>query len=448
MTPYKCPVCDGRGIVPGGFYISTSDSWTSTGTSETCRQCGGTGIVYGMVVGDVVEGMCCDCAHGGPCCSPDENANCSYRKEDGTCWVPYTKETTMQCYRDGGCGPYEGRACNECPASKPDYKQRKMAKTNKPTSEPDDLFLAFLKFFKDELEKTFGEMGFEDQWLDVSGTGGWANALKATSKLYMPEIWALWNRLDWWASDLLDGWLIDCAKYMDLYKEEDTDKKKPYICQRLGIDPGQPFLLHGYPNKDYPPLVWTDGQIRRYSPDGDHGFKVGGRAVCWMMEHPEAIEPLQGYTPEEVAFKGVEIDQFKAIESDRVKEVNMDKPRICGVLGVEVGEVFTADTPYGQFKRCVVDEEGQILNTGINVLCYIINHPDRIIRKPRWTEQEVEDAKAIKRVLKATGIRRNRYDNIYATGELIVDTLLDSEAFPSLQPDTAVTIDEIIGGAQ
>lgn len=60
----------------------------------------------------------------------------------------------------------------------------------------------------------------------------------------------------------------------------------------------------------------------------------------------------------------------------------------------------------------------------------------------------VEDAKAIKRVLKATGIRRNRYDNIYATGELIVDTLLDSEAFPSLQPDTAVTIDEIIGGAQ
>ena len=130
------------------------------------------------------------------------------------------------------------------------------------------------------------------------------------------------------------------------------------------------------------------------------------------------------------------------------EEANMDKPRICEVLGVEVGEVFTADTPYGQFKRCVVDEEGQILNTGTNVLCYIINHPDRIIRKPRWTEQEVEDAKAIKRVLKATGIRRNRYDNIYATGELIVDTLLDSEAFPSLQPDTAVTIDEIIGGAQ
>lgn len=129
-------------------------------------------------------------------------------------------------------------------------------------------------------------------------------------------------------------------------------------------------------------------------------------------------------------------------------EANMDKPRICEVLGVDVDEVFTIETPVRKSTYCRIDEEGKIYNTCIETLCYAINHPDRIIRKPRWTEQEVEDAKAIKRVLKATGIRRNRYDNIYATGELIVDTLLDSEAFPSLQPDTAVTIDEIIGGAQ
>lgn len=210
----------------------------------------------------------------------------------------------MQCYRDGGCGPYEGLSCTECKAGKPDYKQRKMAKQQK-----------------------------------------------------------------------------DMAEFIDskLAKKEEANTANA------------------------------------------------------VEEHTKTHEK-----------------RTRAIENTRVQseEANMDKPRICEVLGVEVGEVFTADTPYGQFKRCVVDEEGQILNTGINVLCYIINHPDRIIRKPRWTEQEVEDAKAIKRVLKATGIRRNRYDNIYATGELIVDTLLDSEAFPSLQPDTAVTIDEIIGGAQ
>ena len=27
----------------------------------------------------------------------------------------------MACYRNGGCGPYEGRSCSECPASKPEY---------------------------------------------------------------------------------------------------------------------------------------------------------------------------------------------------------------------------------------------------------------------------------------------------------------------------------------
>lgn len=27
------------------------------------------------------------------------------------------------CYRKGGCGPYEMRPCNECPASKPEYLQ-------------------------------------------------------------------------------------------------------------------------------------------------------------------------------------------------------------------------------------------------------------------------------------------------------------------------------------
>ena len=43
------------------------------------------------VVEDAVAGMCCDCAHSGPCCSWDENEGCQYREEDGSCWVPYTK---------------------------------------------------------------------------------------------------------------------------------------------------------------------------------------------------------------------------------------------------------------------------------------------------------------------------------------------------------------------
>lgn len=34
-----------------------------------------------------VEGLCCDCQHGGPCCNFQENEDCSFRKEDGSCWV-------------------------------------------------------------------------------------------------------------------------------------------------------------------------------------------------------------------------------------------------------------------------------------------------------------------------------------------------------------------------
>lgn len=45
--PYVCPVCDGRGVVPFGFYLTLTGYWTtSTINTETCRTCGRTGIVW------------------------------------------------------------------------------------------------------------------------------------------------------------------------------------------------------------------------------------------------------------------------------------------------------------------------------------------------------------------------------------------------------------------
>lgn len=35
---------------------------------------------------DEIEGMCCDCIHGGPCCDYSENKSCPFWKADGTCW--------------------------------------------------------------------------------------------------------------------------------------------------------------------------------------------------------------------------------------------------------------------------------------------------------------------------------------------------------------------------
>nr|DAL91090.1 MAG TPA: hypothetical protein [Caudoviricetes sp.] len=67
------------------FCLERNDKWVEAHPYEAARLMG-----Y-EVAEDAVAGMCCDCAHGGPCCSWDENEGCQYRKEAGSCWVPYTK---------------------------------------------------------------------------------------------------------------------------------------------------------------------------------------------------------------------------------------------------------------------------------------------------------------------------------------------------------------------
>lgn len=43
----RCPVCNGNGLVPNGFYRQTSGLWSSTSTKpETCKSCNGSGVVW------------------------------------------------------------------------------------------------------------------------------------------------------------------------------------------------------------------------------------------------------------------------------------------------------------------------------------------------------------------------------------------------------------------
>lgn len=46
----KCPVCKGRGLVPHDFYSSVKYGWVESSTTappepNTCRTCGGKGII-------------------------------------------------------------------------------------------------------------------------------------------------------------------------------------------------------------------------------------------------------------------------------------------------------------------------------------------------------------------------------------------------------------------
>lgn len=181
---------------------------------------------------------------------------------------------------------------------------------------------------------------------------------------------------------------------------------------------------------------------------------AGTKKPCheYVRANPYEAARLMGY---EV------VEDDKVVEIDQVKkeETNMDKPRICDVLGVEVNENFKFnDFPFDECKVYFVGTDGEIRNAkGGSVtggeLCYIINNPDRIIRKPRWTEQEVEDAKAIRRIMSEyTDIVRKKdgcVTHLFLTSEdVVVDYFLDSELFPSLRPGETVTLDEIIGGAE
>lgn len=47
LTPYRCPICGGNGLVPDGFYATVTGHWSTTDyTPEKCRSCNGTGIVW------------------------------------------------------------------------------------------------------------------------------------------------------------------------------------------------------------------------------------------------------------------------------------------------------------------------------------------------------------------------------------------------------------------
>ena len=135
----------------------------------------------------------------------------------------------------------------------------------------------------------------------------------------------------------------------------------------------------------------------------------------------------------------------------------MDKPRICEVLGVEPEEKFEIrGNTLGRFR---INKYGtfqiEISNdcwgfSTVECLNNLINHPENIARKPRWTEQEVELAKAVKKLFpEASDLARMNVCALALSndhgGHI---TNINSDLFPSLLCGLSVKLDEIIGGAK
>lgn len=176
--------------------------------------------------------------------------------------------------------------------------------------------------------------------------------------------------------------------------------------------------------------------------------KVNDARSCqaWIQEHPHEAARLMG-------FEVVEENSNKLKETlinGNKEEANMDKPRICEVLGVEVGEHFKIEGYKGEYhiNYCGVLKWGG--QTSDDAIYEAINHPDRIIRKPRFTQQEVEFARLFNAACKnVVWIQRNDEKTLVWVVEYSNEEYrLPFRLFPSIQPGQSYTLDEIIGGAE
>jgi hypothetical protein len=216
-------------------------------------------------------------------------------------------------------------------------------------------------------------------------------------------------------------------------------------------------------------------------PIGKEAFISGYSCADYTKSHPNEAARLMGYeVVEDDAVEGMCCDcthsgpccdwsenedcQHKKEDGTcwvpyTKEEANMDKPRICEVLGVEVGEDVKYRHTDGTEENICVCEGGRIIISSLScklptvaVLINAINHPDRIIRKPRFTQQEVERAKAIKVLLPE--INAIKYDGAWTQCLEIVDgtyfqrEVITRHLFPSVEKGQVYTLDEIIGGAQ
>lgn len=183
--------------------------------------------------------------------------------------------------------------------------------------------------------------------------------------------------------------------------------------------------------------------------------KTKGMCSTWINDNPNEAARLMGYeVVEDDCDQSQKSRKKVAIQSQKKEEDNMNKPRICEVLGMEVNQNFQFnDFPFDEVKSYFIGTDGEIRNVhggevASSELCYIINHPDCIIREPRWTEQEVERAKAIKMLYsEAESIEMYGF-GIRVFNRKLVIAILDPSLFPSLRQNEIITLDEIIGGAE
>lgn len=163
------------------------------------------------------------------------------------------------------------------------------------------------------------------------------------------------------------------------------------------------------------------------------------RDTDWAKENAEEVARLMGYE----IVEDTSTDTLTENEDTLTEEANMDKPLKDWTFG-ELKEWCYQYRKAHTDKPC--EQACPIYQRGICRLEWAYKWD--LEEKPRFTEQDVEDARVLARALLADGFERDKVGDVFTTSKEAGRTLLDSRMFPSIQPGQSYTLDEIIGGAE
>lgn len=188
------------------------------------------------------------------------------------------------------------------------------------------------------------------------------------------------------------------------------------------------------------------GMLKRYTVDNPHeaarlmGYEVveeryDSSGTCGICE--KSIP--NGYDGDIIC--SITGKSGKSEDKCKLEEANMDKPLKEWTLG-EAKEYCTSRNG-NCADDCIFSKKG------IGMVCGIAPKPVwwTLPEKPRFTQQEVEKAKAIKVLWPdAKGIRKTEMMGpVHIVGTAV---WVGHDNFPSLEPERTIKLDEIIGGAE
>lgn len=173
-------------------------------------------------------------------------------------------------------------------------------------------------------------------------------------------------------------------------------------------------------------------------PCGDCNLQRG--STCkreWIQTHPYKAAELMGY---------------EVIENSK-GDIKIDKPRICDILGIDVGEKvrYKRNDTQNVFIE-ILDNKGNLrfsYEDGTPLKCDemlfallgAINYPNHVY-KLHFTEQEIERAKNLLEVVGDCELNQvGDMTSLKADGKIIY---LRKGAFPSLKPEQAINLSQII----